>query len=56
MAIAGIALGSAAIVFSILAGAFTGMFFMHGIFGGGGGEGFCGHMMQRLGGFKDFRR
>ncbi len=29
------------------------MFFMHGIFGGGG---FGGHMMQRFGDFKDFRK
>jgi hypothetical protein len=53
MAISGIVLGSVAIVLSILAGVFTGMFLMHGIFGGGG---FDGHMMQRFGDFKEFRK
>ena len=52
MAISGIVLGSAAIVFSILAGAFTGMFFMHWM-GNGGGRGLCGNMMQ---GFGDLKR
>ena len=50
MAISGIVLGSAAIVFSILAGVFTGMFLINGMMGGGG---FGGHMMQ---GFGNFRR
>jgi hypothetical protein len=51
MAISGIVLGSVAIVFSILAGVFTGMFLMHGVFGGGG---FGRHMMQGFGGFNRF--
>ncbi len=49
MAISGIVLGSAAIVFSILAGVFTGMFLINGMFGGGG---FGGHMMQGLCNFR----
>jgi VIT1/CCC1 family predicted Fe2+/Mn2+ transporter len=52
MAISGIVLGSIAIVFTILAGVFTGMFLMHGMFGGGG---FGGHMMQRFGNLKGVR-
>jgi hypothetical protein len=52
MAISGIVLGSVAIVFTILAGVFTGMFLMQGIFGGGG---FGGHMMQRFGDLKGIR-
>jgi hypothetical protein len=52
MAISGIVLGSVAIVFTILAGVFTGMFLMHGIFGGGG---FGGHMIQRFGDLKGIR-
>ncbi len=41
-----------AIVFTILAGVFTGMFLMHGIFGG---DGFSGHMMQGFGDLKGIR-
>jgi hypothetical protein len=52
MAISGIVLGSIAIVFTIMAGVFTGMFLMNGIFGGGG---FGGHMMQGFGNLKGIR-
>jgi len=52
MAISGIVLGSIAIVFTILAGVFAGMFLMHGIFGGGG---FGCRMMQGFGNLKGIR-
>ena len=55
MAISGIVLGSIAIVFSIFAGVFTSMFFLNW-FGGSGGRGLCGNMMQGFGDFKDFKR
>jgi hypothetical protein len=52
MAISGVVLGSIAIVFTILAGVFAGMFLMHGMFGGGG---FGGRMMQGFGNLRGIR-
>ena len=52
MAISGIVLGSVAIVFTILAGVFMGMFLMHGVFDGGG---LGGHMIQRFGNLRGIR-